>query len=331
MNRRDTVLALLALGPLAVPLRALAQQSKRVFRVGFMYGRGRPTPSGPEVYLDAFTQKMRELGYVDGVNLIVEWRYANGEYQRHPGHASELARLNVDVIVTSNLPSTLAAKHATSTIPIVFAAMVDPVGSGIVKSLARPEGNVTGFSLLSIDVVPKQVELLASVIPKLSRIACLLNPLVPVHKTFLTATQAAAQQIGATVLPVEAKNTEEIERGFAAMAGWTAQAVTVPPDSFFTGQRSQIVQLALKNRIATMLPYGADAESGALLSYGPDLVDYYRNAAGYVGKILKGAKISDLPVEQAIIFQFMVNMKTAKALGLKIPAVTLLRADKVIE
>lgn len=331
MNRRNTLLALLALSSLAMPLRALAQQSNRIYRVGFLYARSRPTPSSPDVYLDAFVQKMRALGYVEGRNLAIEWRFADGDYERHPGHAAELARMKVDVIVTHSLPSTLAAQRTTSTIPIVFTAMADPVGGGVVKSLARPEGNVTGLSQMSVDVSPKQVELLASIIPKLSRISFLMNPLTPIHPAILKRTQAAAQLIGARVLPVEAGNPEEIERGFVTMAGWHAEAVIVPTDAIFVGQRRQIVQLALKNRMPTMFPNAQFAETGGLLSYGQDLVDFYRRAAGYVDKILKGAKPSDLPIEQPTIFELVLNLNTAKLLGIKIPQSVLIRADRVIE
>ena len=237
----------------------------------------------------------------------------------------------MDVIVTHSILTTQAAQRATSAIPIVFASMTDPVAAGVVKSLARPEGNVTGRSLMSVDVSPKQVELLASIIPKLSRIAFLRNPTAASHPAILKNTQAAAQLIGAKVLPVDALNTEEIERGFVTMAGWGAEAVIIPPDPIFTGQQLQIVQLALKNRIPTVFGYRQAAEAGGLLSYGQDYVDYYQRAAGYVDKILKGAKPGDLPIEQPFTFDLVINLKTAKTLGIKISQSLLLRADRVIE
>jgi putative ABC transport system substrate-binding protein len=274
---------------------------------------------------------MRELGYVEGKNLNIEWRFADGQIERLPGFAEELARMNVDVIVTHSILTTQAAQRASSTIPIVFAAITDPVVSGVVKSLARPDGNITGLSLMAVDISPKQVELLASIIPKLSRIAILLNLTAASHPAILRGTQAAAQVIGASVLGVEAKNPEEIERGFLTMASWGAEAVIVPNDPILIGQRRQIVQLALKGRIPTMFAYREAVEAGGLLSYGQDLSDYYRRAAGYVDKILRGAKPSDLPIEQPTIFEFVLNLRTAKTLGIKIPQSILVRADRVIE
>jgi putative ABC transport system substrate-binding protein len=239
--------------------------------------------------------------------------------------------MNVNVIVTHNVPGTQAAQRATSRIPIVFTSIVDPIGSGVSKTLTRPDSNATGLALMSIDIVPKQVELLAAIIPKLSRIALLVNPHVTIHSEFLRATQAAAQKIGAKILPVEAKSPKEIERGFATIMASGAQALMIPPDAFFGGQKKQIAQLALKNRVPTIFPYGSDADEGGLLSYGPYLLDFYRRAAVYVDKILKGAKPSDLPIEQPTIFQFSVNLKTAKALGIKFSPEILMRADRVIE
>lgn len=331
MTTRRNMLAALVLGSLAMPLRVLAKQSNRSYRVGFLYVRSRPTTSSPDPYLDAFVQKMRELGYVEGKNLVIEWRFADGQIERLPGFALELARMKVDVIVTHSILTTQAAQRATRTIPIVFAAITDPVVSGVVNSLARPAGNTTGLSLMSVDMSPKQVELLASIIPKLSRIAVLMNPTAASHPAILKTTQATAQLIGATVLSVEARNPDEIERGFVTLAGWRAEAVIVPNDPILIGQRRQIVQLALKNRIPAMFAYREAVEAGGLLSYGQDLSDYYRRAAGYVDKIFKGAKTSDLPIEQPTNFEFAVNLKTARALGVKIPQSVLLRADKVIE
>ena len=281
--------------------------------------------------MDGFAQKMHELGYTEGKNLTIEWRYANGDYELLPSLAAELVEIKADVIVTNNLPGTQAAQRATSTIPIVFSGIADPVSNGVVKSLSRPEGNVTGLSLMMIDIIPKQVELLASIVPKLSRIAYLQNPQVPIYKAVLRSVQASAQQIGATVLSVEAKNTEEIERGFIKMADWGAQGLMVWTDPYVYGQRSQIAQLASRNRVPSMCFFVEEAEAGYLCSYGQDRVENYRHTAVFVDKILKGAKPSDLPVEQPTIFPFVINLKTAKALGIKIPPAVLLRADRVIE
>jgi putative ABC transport system substrate-binding protein len=329
MNRREMVLAVIALS--AAPFTVLAQQSGKVWRIGFLYVRSRPTPTSPDVYLDAFVRGMRDLGYVEGKNLVIEWRFADGHNERLPRLAAQLAQMNVDVIVTHSIFTTQAAQRETSTIPIVFTGLTDPVIAGVVKSLARPEWNLTGLSLMSVDSSPKHVDLLAVTIPKLTRIAFLMNPIMPTHPPMLKSTQEAAQRIGATVLPVEARNPEEIERGFLTMAGWHAEALIVAADPIFLRQQRQLVQLALKHHIPTMFPYRQDTEAGGLMSYGQDLADFYRLAARYVDKIFKGAKPGDLPVEQPTIFEFVVNLKTAKMLGLKIPQSLLLRADRVIE
>ena len=312
-------------------LPLFSQQQSKVWRVGFLYTRAGPTPSSPDAYLDAFVQKLQELGYVEGRNLNIEWRFADGKIERLPGFAAELAQMKVDVIVTHSILTTRAAQLASSTIPIVFAAITDPVVSGLVKNLARPEGNITGLSLMAVDLSPKQVELLASSIPKLTRIAFLINPTVASHPAILKSTKTSAQLIGATVLAVEARNPDEIEHGFVTMAGWGAQAAIIPNDPIFIGLRRQIVQLALKSRISTMFAYREAVEAGGMLSYGQDLSDNYRRAAVYVDKIFKGAKTTDLPIEQPTHIELVVNMKTAKVLGIKIPQSVLLRADRVIE
>ena len=281
--------------------------------------------------MDAFAKEMSKKGYVEGKNLTIEWRYANGDYAVLPELAAEIVRMNVDLIVTNSLPSTLAAQRATKSIPIVFAILLDPVGSGVTSSLARPDGNATGQSLMSIDTVSKQIELLAVIVPRLARIAVLVNPKVPIHAEFLKHAQVAGQQVGAKVFPVEASTPEDLERGFKSIVNAHAQAVIIASDSFFGSRSSQIARLALEHRVASIFPYGADAESGGLLSYGPDLQNSYRRAAEYVDKIFKGAKPIDLPIEQPTIFQFMINLKTAKALGIKIPQELFLRADRVIE
>lgn len=329
MKRREALAALVALACAGLGTEAHPNGADR--RIGFLYGRGKPAKPGADPYLEAFVGGLRELGFVEGKNLHIEWRYADGDYQRHTAQAADLAALKVEVIVTSSLPSTQAAMRATRAIPVVFAAMVDPVGTGTVKALARPEGNVTGFSLMSLDLVPKQLEMLREVQPKLKRVSLLINPAVAVHKTFLAKAQSVAQKLGIAILPVEASRPEEVERGFAAMAAWDTQAVIMPTDSFFNGNKKQIAQLALKHRIIAMLPHSADAEAGALLSYGPDLVANYRQAAGYVAKILMGAKPGDLPVVQPMFFQLGVNLGTAKTLGIKIPQSLLLSANEVIE
>ena len=248
ITRRELLIALGA-GALAAPLVSFAQQQPKVRRIGFLAARSRSTPSNTDVYYDAFTQGMRELGYVEGKNLVIEWRFADGKYERVPGLAAELVQMKVEVIVTHGPPATQAAQRATSTIPVVTAAVNDPVGSGFAASLARPGGNITGLSVITTDVSPKHIELLKTMIPRLSRVAILVNPGNSFHPTNLKSIQAAAQQVGIKVLPVDARAPEEIGRGFATMTRERTEAVIVAADSFFFGQRRQIVALTVKNRM----------------------------------------------------------------------------------
>jgi putative ABC transport system substrate-binding protein len=330
LARRRLLIALGA-GALAAPLRAFAQQQDKVRRIGFLAARTRSTSSNPDVYYDAFVQGMRELGYVEGKNLLIEWRFADGKIERLPGLASELVRAKVEVIATHGTTGTQAAQRATRTIPIVFGSANDPVASGFAASLARPGGNITGLSLISVDVSQKHLELLKTLVPRMSRVAVLVNPGNSSLPAVLKSIQAAAQQFGVKVLPADARTPEEIEHGFAAMRRERADAVIILNDTFFIGQRRQITELAARNRLPSMFPFREDVEAGGLMSYGQNLADHYRRAATYVDKILKGAKPSDLPIEQPTKIHLAINRKTAKALGLKIPQELLLRADEVIE
>jgi putative ABC transport system substrate-binding protein len=318
------------LGALAAAFPSFAQQGK-VHRIGFLAVRSRSTPSNPDVIFDEFVQAMRELGYIEGKNLIIEWRFADGKYERLPGLAAELVQLKPDLIVSHTTPGTRELQRATSTIPIVMTAIIDPVGSGFAASLARPGGNITGLSIVTIDVSPKQIELLRSILPRLSRVAVLLNPGTSSHPAVLKSTQAAAQQIGITVLPVKASTAEEIECGFAMMRRERAEAVIIATDGFFFGQRRQIAELAVTNRMPTMNPFRDYVAAGGMLSYGPNIVEYYRRAASYVDKILKGAKPGDLPIEQPTKIHLAINRKTAEVLGLRVPQELLLRTDEVFE
>ncbi len=331
-SRREFLIASGAgLCPLAAPLASFAQQESKVRRIGFLAVRSRSTPSNPDVFYNAFTQGMRELGYVEGKNLLIEWRFADGKYERLPGLAAELVRMQVEIIATHSPPATQALQRATSTIPIVFVAVNDPVGSGVVANLARPGGNVTGLSLMAVDVSPKHLELLKTMMPRLSRVAVLVNFGNAGHPAILKSVQAAAQQVGIKVLPVDARAPDEIERGFATMTRERAEAVIVAGDAFFVGQQRQIAELAVKNRMPSMFSYREGVEAGGLMSYGQDLADFYRRAATYVDKILKGAKPGELPIEQPTRIHLAINRKTATALGLTIPQELLLRADEVIE
>ena len=329
MNRREVVLALIAL--CAAPLRSFAQPEGKVRRIGFLGSRSRSTPSNPDVYYDAFLQAMREVGYVEGKNLLIEWRFADGKYDRVPSLSAELVRMNPEVIVTHSTPATQALQRATSTIPIVTAAVADPVASGFAASLARPGRNITGMSTIPVDVSGKKIELLKLMIPALSRTAVLTNLGNSSHAATLKSVQAAAQHLGVEVLPVDGRTSEEIERGFTAMKRQRADAVIILNDTFFTGQRRQITDLVARNRLPSMFEIRENVQAGGLMSYGLNLADNYRHAATYVDKILKGAKPGDLPFEQPTKIHLAINRKTAKALGIAIPLELLFRADEVIE
>ena len=328
-NRRKLVIALGA-GALAAPFGAFAQQQDKVWRVGILSQRARPTSLDSGVW-GAFRSGMRELGYIEGKNLLIEWRSAEGKTERLPAMATELVQLKVDVIVIAGTQAAAAAQKATTTIPIVMGSIIDPVGSGFVASLAHPGGNITGLSNLFGELGPKQLEMLRSMAPKLFRVAILLNPVNLAHAPILKSVQAAAQKIGVTVLPVEARNPQEIENAFSMMSKGKAGAVLVITDAFFITQVRQIAELAAKNRLPSIHAVPEYAEAGGLMSYGNSHAANYRRAATYVDKIFKGAKPGDIPVEQPTTFELAINMKTAKALGLKIPNSILVQATKVIE
>ena len=328
-NRRKLIIAFGA-GALTAPFSSFAQQQGKVWRVGFLSSRRRPVSFDLD-FIGPFTQGMRELGYVDGKNLVIEWRFADGRYERLPALAAELVRLKVDAIVTQGSPAASAAQKATTTIPIVIGSVGDPVASGFVKSLAHPGGNITGLSNINADIGPKRLEMLLSIVPKLSRVAVLVNLSNPSHATFLKNVQSAARRVSVTVLPVEARTAQEIENAFLKMTRENAGAVMVAPDAFFTQQVRQIAELAAKNRLASIAADKEYAVAGGLMSYGSSTTDNFRRAATYVDKIFRGAKPGDLPVEQPTKFELLINRKTAKALGLKIPQSLLISADRVIE
>ncbi|MBA3506101.1 MAG: ABC transporter substrate-binding protein [Betaproteobacteria bacterium] len=324
-TRRNLLLALGA-GALTAPLASFAQNQPKVWQIGFLVADSAST----RLY-DSFRQGMRDLGYVEGKTCVIRWRSADGKYERLPGLAEELVRLKVDVIVAGTTLSVQAAKKATTSVPIVMVAIPDPIGEGFAASLSRPGGNITGLSTIVTEASAKHVELLRVVIPNLSRVAVLINPSNPSDSLILEQINGAAFSSGVKVLPVEAGTAAEIEAGFSAMTRARAEAVIVAADSFFDVQRDQIARLAVKNRLPTIYSNREPTEAGGLMSYGQDLTDQYRRAAAYVDKILKGAKPSDLPVEQPLVLELVVNRKTAKALGLALPRELLLRADKLIE
>lgn len=274
---------------------------------------------------------MRELGYAEGRNFTIQWRFADGTYDRLPGLAAELVRSNVDVIVAGTTLSVQAARQATKTIPIVMVAVSDPVGEGFATSLSRPGGNITGLSNIASEISVKHLELLRAAVPRLSRVALLINPFNPSDSLILEQVAGAAYSTGVKVIAIEASTATQIEAGFAAATRARAQALIVAADSYFDMQREHIAALAIKNRLPAIFSNREPTEAGGLMSYGQDLAEHYRRAATYVHKILKGAKPGDLPVEQPTVLELVINRKTARALGLTVPRELELRANRVIE
>ena len=312
---------------LVAPLAAQAQQAGKVPRIGFLF-YGAPGPS-PE--LEAFRQGLRDLGYIEGQNISLEYRFANGRVGRLPELAAELVRLELDVVVTPGTPASLAAKKATSTIPIVFAGVADAVGTGLVASLARPGGNVTGLTSISAALGGKRLELLKVVAPKASRVAVLYNPADPSNVLVLKELQESSRALGLTLHPLAVRGPGEFEGAFAAMTREHAQALFVAAGVLTTEHRKPLVGLTAKSRIPAMWGERQFVEAGGLMSYAVNFYDEIRRAATYVNKILKGAKPADLPVEQPTTFELVINLKTAMALGLTIPPSLLGRADEVIQ
>ena len=327
MNRRDTVLALFALG--ATPLASFAQQPVvGMRRIGFL-GPSSATAFAREV--DGLRAGLRELGHEEGKNLLIEFRWAESNYAQLPALAAELAGMKIELIVSATTPVSLAVQKATATIPIVIVNIGDPVGSGLVKTLARPGGNITGLSNLVADMNNKRLEMLLGMVPKLSRVAYLFNPANPQSVVGFKDVQATGQKRGVTVLPAEARTPQEIDNAISLARQQNAGALMVALDGFLQQQRSQIVELTAKHRLPSMTTDPTYAEAGCLISYGTNLTEHFRQAAAYVDKILKGAKPADLPVEQPTKFELIINLKTARALKLAVPKDLLFRADKVIE
>ncbi len=328
MNRRDTVIALLALS--GAPFSSVAQQQNKVSRVGFLSPR-RLEFVDSDYYYGPFMRGMRELGYVDGKNLIIEWRSAEGNNERLPNLATELVNLKVDVIVAVGTPGTRAAQKATTTIPIVMVGVGDPVGSGFVKNLPRPASNITGLSLMTQGIRLKQLEVLLDMMPKLSRVAVLVNPSNTDHIKTLEGVRAAAQKRGVKILVAEARTPQEIDNAFSLIRQQNAGALLVFLEPLFTQQKSQIAALTAKHRLPSIAGAREYAEAGCLMSYGSNIADGPHRAATYVDKLLKGAKPADLPVEQPSKFELVLNLKTAKKLGLNISRDSLARVDEVIQ
>jgi ABC-type uncharacterized transport system substrate-binding protein len=330
VTSRRIFLTTFAGGILAVPLAAEALQAGKVPRIGYVSTNLAAVPH----LVEAFRQGLRELGYVEGRNIVIEYRSAEGHLERFPSLVAELVALQVDVILVANTRAALAAEQATRTLPIVFASVPDPVKEGLVKSLARPGGNITGVSILAAELVGKRLELLKQAVPRATRIAVLWHPGDYVERTerdMLKEAEAVARALGVRLQFVGARAPEHFDKAFAEMATARADALTVLPSVQFSTEVRRLADLTAKNRLPAVFPVREFVDAGALMSYGPDFADGYRRAATYVDRILKGAKPADLPVEQPTKFELVINLKTAKALGLTIPQSVLVRADQVIE
>jgi putative ABC transport system substrate-binding protein len=306
---------------------AQAQQMPRVYRIGFVGSDA----SGPQI--DAFREGLKELGYVEGKNVALETRFAEGRSERFPELIAQVLRLKVDVLVVGSTPAARAAKKETTTVPIVFASLFDPVGAGIVASLARPGGNITGAAIGvgGSGFAGKWVELLKEAVPDLSYVAVLANSTNPANAASVREIEAAARPLKVKLDVFDVGNTTNLDRALATIKTSGAQAVIVTNDPFFTPNRTKLVQFAASNRLPAVYFFRIFAERGGLMVYGASLKDSYRTAATYVDKIFKGAKPADLPIEQPTRFELVINLKTAKTLGLTIPPSLLLRADHVIE
>ena len=317
----------LVLGLLAGPLLVEAQQAKKVPRIGYLSAT---SPSALAGWSEAFRQGLRELGYVEGKNIVVEYRYAEGKFDRLPDLAAELVRLKVDIIVSVGPAVTSRIKEATGTIPIVMCFDFDPVGSGFVASLARPGGNITGSSTLSPELGGKQLELLKKILPQFSRLAVLGDSTEPGNARSLQELERAAKAFGVTLQPIDVVSPTDIETAFRAASKGSGDAVLVLPSPVTLLQRTQVLELAVQHRLPAIYSLPLFVQAGGLMFYGPSFPDLFRRAATYVDKILKGAKPADLPVERPTKFDLVINLKTAKALGITIPPIVLYQATEVI-
>ena len=323
------LLAVLMLGHFAAPLDAVAQQARTVYTIGlFDYS----APDSARLnWWKAFQERMRELGYVEGQNVVFEQRWGQGQIGRLPALAGDLVRLQVNVIVTGGGAAALAARKATSAIPIVMATGPDPVALGLVSSLGRPGGNLTGVTSVSSELSGKRLELTKELIPRVSRVALLSDPANPVSPLTLRDTERAAKSLGIAVQDAGVRSADDLEAAFSAMAKSRTEAVIVVQGPSMFPERRRVAALAVRHRLPTVVGSREYAEAGGLMSYGTDYPDLFRRAAGYVDRILRGARPADLPVEQPTKFELVINLRTAKALGLTIPQSVLIRADEVIQ
>jgi ABC-type uncharacterized transport system substrate-binding protein len=313
---------------LVLALLAVEAQQARVHRIGFISSASSSAMAARD---EAFRQGLRTLGYVVGQNITIEYRWADGKNERLPGFAAELVNLKLDVIVTHGGVATRAVKEASTTIPIVIAAADDPLAAGLVVSLARPGGNITGLSLMTPDLTAKRLELLKEILPELTRVAVLWNSGNPISEPELRKAEAAARSLGLQLQSLGMRDPHEFPSAFSSMKRERAGALFVLPDAMFFGLRNEIVDLAASSRLPLVAHLREFANAGGLMTYGPNVADVHRRAAEYVDRILKGAKPGDLPVQQPTKFELVINLKTAKALGLTIPQSLLMRADEVIQ
>jgi len=319
---------MVAIGLIVAPTEVRARDGIGAPRVGVLTSGSR---TALQTRVEALRQGLRELGYIEGKTLEFDYRYADAKPERLPGLAAELVRLNVAVIVAQGTPASLAAKRATSAIPIVMFEVGDPVGAKLVSTLGKPGGNVTGLAQIGVELYGKQFEILREVLPNLSRVAMLWNPANPAQERVLKAAQTAGERLSITLLPLAVRTPVELERAIATAAQANVGAVVVSRDPVFAGLLLRVMELASERRLPVVGGHRAAAEAGGLIAYGPDSTEAARRAAVYVDKLLKGASPADLPVEQPAKFELVVNMKAAKSLGLTIPRSVLLRTDEVIQ
>ena len=316
------------MGALALPLSAFAQVAGKIFQIGYL---GNSSPSKEATLVDAFRQGLREHGYIEGKNIVIHYRWAEGKNDPFAPLIAELIALNVEALVISGTPVAFAAKKASTTTPIVLAAVGDAVGTGIIPSLARPGGNITGLTTLAAPIEGKKIQILQELIPKLRRLALLVNPDNPLTPPVLKSALAAAQALNISVREFDVHTGSELQPALDTIAKARFDALIVLPDRSILSARGQVIQTSERHRLPTMYPFSEFVDDGGLVFYGPNFADMFRRSASYVDKILKGAKPGDLPVEQPTKFELVINRKTAKALGLKLPNSILVQATKVIE
>jgi putative tryptophan/tyrosine transport system substrate-binding protein len=326
VKRRQIVVTALAAGAIPASFQLCAQHSK-VYRIGFL---GNSTAALEANLVEPFRAGLRDLGYVEGRNVVIEYRWAEGDYERLPRLVAELVALKVDVIVTAGTPAALAVQRGAAHTPLVMVAVGDPVGTGLVASLALPGGNGTGLTSIAPDLEGKRLELLSEVVPKLSHVSILLNPANPFHASADRAVHAAGKLLGVQIHSFEVRSARELDHAFEAIAKERPDAFIMLADRVFLHSRTRIVDFAAHNRIPAAYAYRELVEAGGLMSFGPNYADMHRRAATYVHKILRGAKPGDLPVELPTKFELVINVATAKALGLAIPQSVLVRADELI-